>query len=686
MAPRPQGLQVDESVTGLQVTTGFTDNSTQTEAVETATTGIQTISRGVDAETQTIGCCKCNCANVIQTVGAATQTLGCASYKRSESNLKKAGSSLKKSESSSSLKEMFSKIRVDLKSALELNDVEVDTKEAFKKVDVVGDGKKPAKMSLVIPPPPPLPAMPALVEKSLLPNFVLKDAEAKPAAEVKVTAIPPPPPLPIGAIPPPPPLPMGAIPPPPPLPMGAIPAPPPLTMGAIPPPPPLPMGAIPPPPPPPMMGASTFPSMKPGVGNAVLRKSKTLPQQSTIKMKTLNWTKVPKQRIAKSLWSDMEVQLPILKVDFIKMEELFCQKQPTKSADASKNQLTEKKVQKVNLLDSQRSFLVNIFLKQFKEDVAFVLESIKNGAGLPVENLKSLMKLMPEKKEIAEIRGYASSKNLGEAESFYLHLSDIADYELRVQAMLYKAEFHDRYTDASGHLEKVIETCEFLINDCSLKQFFKLILQLGNKLNAGTYAGNADAIKISSLAMLADTRANKPKITFLHYVVDVAASNDASMLAFRSKVADFQRMSKTPFAALEEEVNSLVEGVKDISKRIESSQVSSQFGDFFHNAKQQVDCLVKKLKKIREVKSQLAVHLCEEPAAFQLNDCYQLFADFFTKVNKAFQENDQMKKSEEKAAKLKAEKSTNNKVVKAKRRTLDSEVEQLINEVKNGAY
>ncbi|XP_039301499.1 inverted formin-2-like, partial [Nilaparvata lugens] len=231
-------------------------------------------------------------------------------------------------------------------------------------------------------------------------------------------------------------------------------------------------------------GASTFHSMKSGVGNAVLRKSKTLPQQSTIKMKTLNWTKVPKQKIAKSLWSDSEVKLPILKVDFSKMEELFCQKQPTKSADATKNQLAEKKVQKVNLLDSQRSFLVNIFLNQFKGNVGVVLNSIENGTGLPVENLKSLMKLMPEKKEIAEIRGYASSKNLGEAENFYLHLSDIADYELRVQAMLYKAEFHERYTDASEHLEKVIETCEFLINDCSLKQFLLLILQLGNKLNA----------------------------------------------------------------------------------------------------------------------------------------------------------------------------------------------------------
>ncbi|XP_039287430.1 inverted formin-2-like [Nilaparvata lugens] len=643
MAPRPQGLQLDGSVTGLQVTPGFTDNSTQTEAVETTTTGIQTISNVVDSSTQTIGCCKCNCANTIRTVDAAIQTLGCASLKRTKS-------SFKKSESSSSLKEMFSKIRVDLKSALEVNNdvdlnVEVDAKEVVKRVDVVGDLKKP-EVSPVIPPPHPLPTTPAVVRRSLLPNFVFEDAEVKPAADVKVTAIPPPPPLPTAAIPPPPPLTVlkvGAIPPPPPLPMGAIPPPPPLPVpkvGAIPPPPPLPMGAIPPPPPPPMMGASTFPSMKSGVGNAVLRKSKTLPQQSTIKMKTLNWTKVPKQKIAKSLWSDSEVQLPILKVDFTKMEEMFCQKQPTKSADASKNQLAEKKVQKVNLLDSQRSFLVNIFLKQFKEDVGFVLDSIKNGTGLPVENLKSLMKLMPEKKEIAEIRGYASSKNLGEAESFYLHLSDIADYELRVQAMLYKEEFHERYTDASEHLEKVIETCEFLINDCSLKQFLLLILQLGNKLNAGTYAGNADAIKISSLAMLADTRANKPKISFLHYVVDVAASNDASMLAFRSKVADFQRMSKTPFAALEEEINSLVEGANDIRKKIKSSIVSSQFGDFFHNAKQQVDCLVKKMKKIREVKSRLAVHLCEEPAAFQLNDCYQLFADFFIKVNKAFQQFD----------------------------------------------
>ncbi|XP_039287019.1 FH2 domain-containing protein 1-like isoform X5 [Nilaparvata lugens] len=118
--------------------------------------------------------------------------------------------------------------------------------------------------------------------------------------------------------------------------------------------------------------------------------------------------------------------------------------------------------------------------------------------------------------------------------------------------MLYKAEFHERYTDASEHLEKVIETCEFLINDCS---------SCSSSSNLGTYAGNAAAIKISSLAMLVDTRANKPNISFLHYVVDVAASNDASKLEFRSKVADFQRMPKTPFAALEE-VNSLVEGEK----------------------------------------------------------------------------------------------------------------------------
>ncbi|XP_039300072.1 excretory canal abnormal protein 6-like [Nilaparvata lugens] len=93
------------------------------------------------------------------------------------------------------------------------------------------------------------------------------------------------------------------------------------------------------------------------------------------------------------------------------------------------------------------------------------------------------------------------------------------------------------------------------------------------------------------------------------------------------------------------------------------------------------------MKKIREVKSQLAVHFCEEPAAFQLNDCYQLFADFFTKVNKVMQENDQMKKTEEKAAKSTAEKSTKNEVVKVKKRQIfDKKVEQLINEAKNGAY
>ncbi|RZF34087.1 hypothetical protein LSTR_LSTR011657 [Laodelphax striatellus] len=634
MSPRPQELQIDDEVTsvveGMQISPAFVDNSTQT-STETMTTGIQVASRGVDSWTQTepVACsCKCNCSAAKS--GASVKTSA------------KSGATVKTEVSAGSVGEMLSKIRIDLKSALDHVDLKV-------KVDLQDAKKVTSKVSLVIPPPPPLPLTPGLMDKSLPPNFVLNT--------------PAPPPLPVAV---------------------STPISDPQNISAdfqTPP---------PPPPPPPMMGASTFPSMKPAAGvGMMMRKCKTLPAQTGIKMKTINWTKIPKQKIAKSFWSDADVQLPVLRVDFNKMQELFGQK-PAKKPLNIKSQLAVRKSKTLNLLDSQRSFLVNIFLKQFKENIEFVLDSIKKGVGLPVDNLKALMKLMPEKKEVRFlkilIRAHASCKSLGEAESFFLHLSDIADYELRIQAMLYKEEFHERFTDASSHLEKVLDTCQFLVNDCSLKQFLTLILQLGNQLNAGTYAGNAAAFKLSSLQMLADTKANKPKMTFLHYVVDVAVSNDASLLDFRTRVADFQEMSKTPIAAVEEEVKTLAEGVNEIHKRLKSSRVSSQFGDFFQNAKKQVDVLVKKLKTIKEMKSQLAVHFCEEPASFQLNECYQLFADFFEKVNTVLEENDQMRKFEEKSAKTKAEKQSTNELVTARRRIFEDSVDQLIIDIQKGVY
>ncbi|CDQ86709.1 unnamed protein product [Oncorhynchus mykiss] len=55
-------------------------------------------------------------------------------------------------------------------------------------------------------------------------------------------------------------------------------------------------------------------------------------------------------------------------------------------------------------------------------------------------------------------------------------------------------------------------TCE------ELHAILHLVLQAGNIMNAGGYAGNAVGFKLSSLLSLADTKANKPGMNLLHFV------------------------------------------------------------------------------------------------------------------------------------------------------------------------
>lgn len=48
----------------------------------------------------------------------------------------------------------------------------------------------------------------------------------------------------------------------------------------------------------------------------------------------------------------------------------------------------------------------------------------------------------------------------------------------------------------------------------------------------GKYSGNAVGFRISSLTKLIDTRANKPRITLLHYLVNEAEKKHNDAIAF----------------------------------------------------------------------------------------------------------------------------------------------------------
>ncbi|XP_039287023.1 inverted formin-2 isoform X3 [Nilaparvata lugens] len=581
-------------------------------------------------------------------------------------------------------------------------------------VNVGSQDKNVQNSASVIPPPPPLPQ--SLSSHSRKSCYESNSNSTMTSIQHSFSPPPPPPPLPSSTPLPPPPPPLPTSPP---------------SSSLPPPPPPLPVainkcepfidaernsqkiaansklapnknggGPAPPPPPPPMSGYSTLPNRKPSTTGCVdflLKKYNTLPK-SNIKMRTLNWAKIPKQTIEKSVWSSVESDMPVLSVDFKKMEELFCQAPPPKKSSAAivkkpqsptiNNRQSSTSI--VNLLDDKRSFAVNIFLRQVKPNVDSLIEAIRSGSGVQTENLRALKRLLPEKQELADIKAHAKDDNLGEAEQFFLRLSGIPDYELTIQAMLHKEEFAERFSDATSQLDNVLSLCDFLINDASLKQFMTLVLQLGNYLNAGSYAGNAVGFKLSTLPRLSETRANKPRMTFLHYAVDVANTNNSSLLHFRHKAAYLRAMSKTPIPSIVEEVHTFVVAINEINKKLKASKLSSQFGEFFQNAKNQADELVKKVELMKDITVRLADHYCEDSTTFQLHECFMLFAEFFEKVNTVFIENEHMKRMEERNARIASEREKSDKRVAGRKGIVTKDeinmVDMLMQEIKGGIF
>ncbi|KAJ8298510.1 hypothetical protein KUTeg_025041, partial [Tegillarca granosa] len=139
------------------------------------------------------------------------------------------------------------------------------------------------------------------------------------------------------------------------------------------------------------------------------------------------------------------------------------------------------------LLDTKRSMNINIFLKQFKCSHAEIISLIVDGATDKIgpERLRGLQKILPTSDEIALIKGFDGDKEmLGNAEKFYLCLSGVSAFALRIEGMVLKDDFRSTIETLRPNLQTYIRTCSQLMENESMKVFLRYVLHTGNFLNA----------------------------------------------------------------------------------------------------------------------------------------------------------------------------------------------------------
>ncbi|XP_071086778.1 inverted formin-2-like isoform X2 [Haliotis cracherodii] len=583
--------------------------------------------------------------------------------------------------------------------------------------DGLSNGATNSSTNGAIPPPPPPPPPPQSASGSSTPlQPGIPPPPPPPPPPSGIPPPPPPPPPPGGIPPPPPPPPPSGIPPPPPPPPppGGIPPPPPPPpppgSGIPPPPPPPPGSGIPPPPPPPPPGGGPPPpppppgAPPPPGGNrphplqfrspAPSFQGITTPKPKH-KMKTFNWSKVPPTAMNSedNVWKEVLTMSDKVKVQYDTIEQLFCQKTVDKTKPVEQTKV--KAPTEVNLLDMKRSMNVNIFLKQFKAKNEEVVQMIKDGddAVIGAERLRGLQKNIPEPDEIATIKAYDGDKTkLGNAEKFYLLLSDLSGYKVRVEGMLLKDEFRTIMETLVPNVKVIIDAGKMVMDNESLKAFLRYVLHTGNFMNSGGYAGNALGFKVASLSKLMDTRANKPRVTLLHFLVGEAEKESGEILDFAQVLLPtLTAASRLTVDNLKSELGQLKTSVKKLQTQVDKSgdDIKNQFQKFLQSASDDIKAVDDKFEEVDELAKKMAHHFCENENSFKMEECLTTFKTFCEKVNQCQKENIQRRVQEEKAERRKKEQEAmkakhGNKPIKPPQEDDGCIIDRLLRDIKKG--
>lgn len=373
-----------------------------------------------------------------------------------------------------------------------------------------------------------------------------------------------------------------------------------LGMGGIPPPPPPGMGGIPPPPPPPP-GMGGIPPPPPGGMPG-------MPAKPKMKLRKLNWKKLNKNELENTVFRHLQLQG--IKLDIPTLIEYFRIPDETKKKDEKKK---EEKKQLLDLKKANHLGLLISMLRMTPSDIGNCISKAKIDK-FTEDNLKGLIKLVPGDSDIELLKGFRGATKevldtLGPPEQLYLAIMDIARLESRLRAFLFKKQFEATYV----RLLSDVTLCHRGIqdmrqNDC-IPKILELVLNIGNFLNQGTFAGGAFGFKLDCLLTLRDTKSPvRPEYSILNYICEFIEKKKPKVLEFPSTLVTCNKSTAEHVTSIAMEHAEMKGGLLNVQRELEavskdesggeSDPFMKVMGSFFKEAKD-------KMKELQEIVEQM---------------------------------------------------------------------------------
>lgn len=477
---------------------------------------------------------------------------------------------------------------------------------------------------------------------------------------------PPPPPPPPGATPPPPPPPPsmcgGAAPPPPPPPPG----------GAPPPPPPPGMG---PPPPPPGMGPPPPPGMM-GMGMPTLPSKKKY--NPAVQMKRVQWTKINDKLIKGSFWDGINETDFEEVADLAQLEETFASKS-TKKMNVNP-EAKKQKENKIHVIDGKKVQNLAILLGGMRgtnhaQLLKWIHEMKPNKLGQPF--IESMVKNYPDESELRGLERIATNPQLAPEDRLLWDLSQIVRVQARLDAMLYTFTMPEQIEEVGPSALIMLAASDELRNSKKLKRVLKIILLIGNYMNAGSRNQCTHGFQLDFIAKLENTKTTDNKGNLLHYLARVMVKNYPNDYEFWDELPNVERGQRVTTAFLHGEFRDIQKGLRGIEKELQWYKKEDRKDDPYYKAMSKfhngyatrVADIGDKIKLMEEKYEALCSYFVVDAKANQPEELYSKFSKFMQSFKAAVEHNKKIDIAKKKAEEL--EKQKHAKATMRKQHKLD---------------
>ncbi|KDP21283.1 hypothetical protein JCGZ_21754 [Jatropha curcas] len=285
-------------------------------------------------------------------------------------------------------------------------------------------------------------------------------------------------------------------------------------------PPPIPAKKVNAPPPPPPHKSAKGMGSKSGADESSSSTGEGNPQ---VKLRPLHWDKVNRDVAHSMVWD--RIGAGSFRVDDDLMEALFgyvaTNRKSPKHGDTTENRDASSSAQ-ITLLDPRKSQNIAIVLKSLGVRREEILDALADGKGLNADTLEKLMRIAPAKEEESLILEFEGDPNrLADAENFLYHiLNAVPSAFTRLNAFLFRINYDFEILQFKESLQTLELACKELRNRGLFMKLLEAILKAGNRMNAGTSRGNAQAFNLTSLRKLSDVKSSDGKTTLLHFIVE----------------------------------------------------------------------------------------------------------------------------------------------------------------------